>query len=319
MAYYDPTVVPMKDINVSRDAGLLMEAIEKKNKAQIIKILTERSLNQRLDLVIFIRERANKELQKELATVLDRKLEKLVTAMITPLEEYFAKELHLAMDRPGTNDDVLIEMLCPFDNRTIQIIREAYMELYERELIDDVEKDTIGNYKKLLLKVLSGSREVRKIIYNDADIKDMACKLYSAGEGKLGTDEDVFIDILTRLSFKALKQVVDAYNTQAHGKRTFEEAIKSELSGYFEDACLAIVKCCDGQSVFFAERIMRALKNIVTSDSNLIRLIVSRSEIDLGDIKREFKKQNNKSLYLAVSDATSGEYRDCLLALIGCD
>jgi len=91
------------------------------------------------------------------------------------------------------------------------------------------------------------------------------------------------------------------------------------LSGHFEDACLAIVKCCDGQSVFFAERIMKALKFLGTDDSSLIRIIVSRSEIDLGDIKKEFKKLYNKSLYLAVSDETSGEYRDCLLALIGCD
>jgi len=316
MATYDPTVVALKDFNIARDSVLLLQAIEAKDKSKIIKILTERSLNQRIDLVNYCNGK-DKDLVKELQTVLDRKLEKLITALLTPLEEYFAKELHDAMDRPGTSDDVLIEMLCPFDNKTIQIIRDTYMKLYERDIKDDVAKDTSGNYEKLLLKVLSGCREVHKIVYNEADIKDMAFKLYNAGEGKLGTDDEVFIDFLTRLSFKQLRQVIECYNMQ--GKKTFEQAIKSELSGHFEDACLAIVKCCEGQSVFFAERIMRAIKFIGTADSNLIRLVASRSEIDLGDIKKEFKKLYNKSLHLAVSDATSGEYRDCLLALIGCE
>jgi len=213
MACHDPTVVANKDFNASRDAGLLLEAIEKKEKAKIIKILTERCLNQRIDLVNVLKAK-DKDLANELSKVLDKKLEKLVLAMLIPLEEYFAKELHDAMDRLGTSDRVLIEMLCPFDNKTIEIIRNTYKRLYDKDIQDDVAKDTTGNYKKILLKVLSGAREVHRIVYNEADIKDMANKLYNAGEGKLGTDEDVFIDYLTRLPFKHLKQVIECYNLQ---------------------------------------------------------------------------------------------------------
>jgi Annexin len=38
-----------------------------------------------------------------------------------------------------------------------------------------------------------------------------------------------------------------------------------------------------------------------TNDGTLIRIIVSRADLDLGNIKRAYEKQFNKTLYSAVS------------------
>ena len=47
-----------------------------------------------------------------------------------------------------------------------------------------------------------------------------------------------------------------------------------------EDALLAIVKCVRNSSAFFAERLHESMKGAGTKDKDLIRIMVSRSEVN---------------------------------------
>jgi len=61
----------------------------------------------------------------------------------------------------------------------------------------------------------------------------------------------------------------------------------------------------------------KAMKGLGTDDTRLIRVIVTRAEIDLQYIKAEYLKKYKKTLNDAVHSETSSHYRAFLLLLLG--
>ena len=58
------------------------------------------------------------------------------------------------------------------------------------------------------------------------------------------------------------------------------------------------------------------MKGMGTSDDELIRILVSRSEIDLNQIKDEFETTYKGGLGNWIADDTSGDYKVMLLAIL---
>lgn len=89
-------------------------------------------------------------------------------------------------------------------------------------------------------------------------------------------------------------QICEKYQqTTGHG---LDKAIKKEFSGNIEAGLLAILQCTTNKAEFFASRLHKSMSGIGTNDKQLIRLIVTRCEIDLNDIKSAFERLYGKSL-----------------------
>lgn len=181
-------------------------------------------------------------------------------------------------------------------------------------MVQQICSEVSGDFSRLLTLLATGVREPGyKIDY--AQAKEHADQLYKAGVGKMGTDEHVFNKIFAHDSFAQLKLVFDEY--KALTGKTIEQALKAELSGDLLEAMLAIVECVQSPPAYFARRLFKAMEGMGTSDSVLIRIIVGRSEIDLGNIKQEYERIYDKTLLSAVKSETSGDYKKALCALIG--
>lgn len=61
------------------------------------------------------------------------------------------------------------------------------------------------------------------------------------------------------------------------------------------------MECVKNRPAFFAKQLYKSMKGMGTDDQRLIRLAVTRSEIDMGEIKQEFQRQYNQSLESFIS------------------
>uniref|UniRef100_A0A665X7S2 Annexin n=1 Tax=Echeneis naucrates TaxID=173247 RepID=A0A665X7S2_ECHNA len=282
-----PGADPLRDVEVLRKA---MKGFGTDENA-IIELLGNRSNKQRVPMVAAYKTTYGKDLVHDLKSELTGNFEKLVLAMMMSPAHFDAAELREAIKGAGTDEACLIEILSSRSNAEIREIAAIYKAEYGKSLEDAISGDTSGHFRRLLVSLCQGNRDERETV-DIALAKQDAQKLYAAGENKVGTDESQFNAILCARSKPHLRAGV-----------LFRPLIKP--------------LCIKNTPVYFAKRLHKAMEGAGTKDRTLIRIMVSRSEIDMLDIRQEYLKAYGKSLYTHISGDTSGDYKKLLLKLCG--
>ena len=324
------TVHPVPNFNAEKDCEVLRKAMKGAgtDEAAIVAVVGHRSNDQRQQIKKMFKTMYGKDLLKELKGELSGHFRELCLALFYESTYYDAHSLREAMKGAGTREGVLIEILTTRTNEEIQSIREQYKTHIQRDLEKDVTSETSGFFRRVLISCLQANRNelnaqqmqmlksqgVNSIIDYELAKKE-ANELYMAGEKKVGTDEACFIRIIGLRNIYQLRATFEEY--QKIAKRDILSSIDREMSGDLRKALKTQALSAINRPLFFAKQLQKSMKGLGTNDSALIRIVVSRSEIDLENIKEEFQKNFGKSLQTWVRDDTSGDYRKLLEALLG--
>eukprot|EP00075_Anas_platyrhynchos_P013287 XP_027302540.1 annexin A1 [Anas platyrhynchos] len=119
--------------------------------------------------------------------------------------------------------------------------------------------------------------------------------LYEAGERRKGTDINVFVTVLTARSYPHLRR-------GRLGETLFLTGIVFEYGLLLNSEIIYISKMGLG-----------------TRHKQLIRIMVSRHEVDMNEIKAYYKSLYGISLRQAIMDELKGDYENILVALCGSD
>ncbi|XP_037074130.1 annexin-B12-like isoform X2 [Pollicipes pollicipes] len=279
----------------------------------IISVLCRRNNAQRQQIAVQYKSGYGRDLIKDLKSELGGKFEDVILGLMMPPYEYLAQQLYKAMEGLGTDEDVLFETLCTHSNAEVRAIKETYQRMYHRSLEQSVRSEVSDHFKRLLTAILQANRDESGRV-DQAKAANQAQALYKAGEKKLGTDEETFNVILVTQNPAQLQAIMAEY--EKISKKGFIKAIESETSGDYRQALMAIVKSSLNRTAYFAERMRDTMKGLGTRDNDLIRLIVSRAEYDLANIKQEYLKLYGKTLEKDVASETSGDYRRALVMIV---
>lgn len=297
-----------------KDAAVLRKAMQGwgTDEPPIIEVTTKRNNADRQQIKKYYKTSFGRDLEEDLDKELSGNFRKTVLAMYKTPVDYDASELYLAMKGIGTNEDTLIEIIGTRSNSQLTAIKKRFKELYNKDLEAEVKDETGGDFQRLLLSILTCNRsDTTEIDYDklDKDVKD----LYDAGEGKCGTDEQTFNRIFSLRSPAELRFINKSYEKHC-GKDLFP-VIESEFSGDIRRLLKTVLHSSIDISDYFAKRIYKACKGLGTNDAVLLRVLVSRDEIDLKKIKEIYPQKYKMTLYEEIKDETSGDYKNILLQI----
>ncbi|XP_064621372.1 annexin A6-like [Lineus longissimus] len=228
------------------------------------------------------------------------------------------EHLYEAMCGFGTDEDVITDILAQRTNKQRQKIRDKYADLYDKKLISDLKSELSGNYEELILSLMMAPTEyLAHSLHHDISEAEM--------------EADALISIIHSIGSKEIENMKKEYK-RAHNIELVDD-LKERGNGDFKNMMLALLKDSSadesgkekldklGESLkdapsHFVQLIQNSFDGFGTDERPLIRIIVSRSEVDLGAIKKQYKEKYGKSLVDAVRSETSGDFKDCLLAIV---
>ncbi|XP_071813657.1 annexin A4-like isoform X2 [Apostichopus japonicus] len=310
------TVKPASPFDAEADCESLRKAMRGAGTDEnvIITMISSRSNKQRQEIRLRYKTMYGKDLMNDLKSELSGNLEQCLLAMFEPTTLYDAKQLRKAMKGAGTDESCLIEILCTRTNQEIKEIKEQYKSFFQRDLEKDCVSETSGHFKRLLVSLCQANRDETNSVDMAKATKE-ANELFQAGEKKWGTDESRFNVVLASRSFPQLRATFTEYVKIS--QRDILNSIDREMSGDLKEGFKTVVQCASSRPTYFAERVWKSMKGAGTDDNTLIRVVVSRSEIDLVEIKTAFLQMYHKTLYKMIEGDTSGDYKKLLLALVG--
>uniref|UniRef100_A0A8K9Y7R4 Annexin n=1 Tax=Oncorhynchus mykiss TaxID=8022 RepID=A0A8K9Y7R4_ONCMY len=259
-----PTIRPASDFDPADDAQNLRKAMKGfgTDEDVIIDIVANRSNEQRQEIRQAFKSILGRDLMKDLKSELSKNLERLIIGLMLTPAEFDAKMMRKAMEvgRDGGHL-VLTWVRC--------------LAGYKKSMEDAIQSDTSGRFSQILTSLV---QELADACNEDSD--DMEIK---------------FMSILCTRSFPHLRRVFQEFVRCSN--KDIEQIIKNEMSGDVKQAMYGIVRSVKNQPNYIAERLYKAMKCIGTDDRALIRIMVSRSEVDLFNIRKEFKETHDCSLH----------------------
>lgn len=206
-----------------------------------------------------------------------------------------------------------LELSCTRSSQQLLLWKQAFHARYKKSPEEVVARHTTGDFRELLLSLMSsyryGGDEVDLTLAKE-EAKILREKILE----KAYSDKHLIWILATRS-----KAQVNA--TLNHYRNEFGNDINKDLKTDPKDEFLfmlrATVKCLTRPEKYFEKVLRLAIKRRGADEAALIRVVVTRAEVDMKLITEEYQRKNNVPLYRAIVKDTHGEYEKMLLALVG--
>lgn len=224
----------------------------------IIEVICKRTKEQTDAIDMKYRDRADQTLREAFESELSGDFKKFAIYTQMTEDEFDALLIHDAVDGLGTDEELLLEVLCTRSNERLEAARAYYENRFDENLVDKLNDELSGDLKKLANRLLTRNRDEEDDGSFDPDGE--AERLYQASVGKtFGTDEGKFVQIFTKRSVAQLKTIAETFESAY--ERSLQGVVEEEMGGDLRDALIALMS---EPIEFFAYRLKVALEGLGT-------------------------------------------------------
>ena len=287
-----------EEFNVMSDIDDLQNALKEKEITKIVELICKRTNSQRQKIKDAYYSTWGTDLLKELDSKLSGNIQKLILGLMKTPEDFDANELYLSMKGLGTNELILSEIIATRPSRHLLQVKERYPALYKETLDKDIIGDTSKCYQKILIATIQGKRSDNPYP-NTQKMKDIVEKLNGGETGKIS--EDSLVQYFGSCSYGEICTICRLY------EKTYKSAIlddiKNSVDGDAYNYFTMFLDYISDPGCFFAEK----LHNFKEED--LIRILISRSEVDMDEIRDAYKELYKTELVDDLKEKTKGDFQ----------
>ncbi|ETK76597.1 hypothetical protein L917_16752 [Phytophthora nicotianae] len=236
---------------------------------------------------------------------------RLLRMISTPLAETEAQILRDATKGMGTTESLIVQILSGRTNEEMNILKRTYFDLVGKDLAVTLNSELSGDFRKVVMAILQSSQEpYNPAVHNAAKAEEEAVALYKAGQGRLGTNEEVFIGILVKAPPELLKMMDAVY--VAKYNNNIAKAVDKEFSGDAKKSLNYLVRSTLDPYPAIAEVFEKTMKGFGTDETGLSTALVRYQSV-LPHVKAAYKRLYHEELRDRISGETSGDYKKLLL------
>jgi len=219
-------------------------------------------------------------------------------------EDCRAALLQQAMKGVGTNEDQLIRVICGLDIPERRQVKEAFLRMYDRQLLEWVRSETSGDFQKALCCMLEAEE-------TEFDL-EKDCEAMKAAMDGWGTDELALVKLICGKTSRQMEMVNEKF-LELYGKHLFDR-VKSETSGHFQATLLGCIRHPMKQ---LAHTVRECMKGWGTSELGLLTSLVHLPDFKKEALIKQYRTEfSGRDLIKDIKGDCSGNYEKALLALV---
>ncbi|KAJ3669233.1 hypothetical protein LUZ60_011183 [Juncus effusus] len=307
--------VPHPVPSAMEDAQKLRKAFEGwgTDEKTVIDILTHRNAEQRTQIRLVYEEEFKENFFKRLESELSGHFEKAVYRWVFAPVQRQALLAHNAIISKEFDFLVIVEIACVNSPDELLAVKKMYQALYKHSMEEDIASYTTGNIRALTFALVGTYRYGGDEI--DTVVAQSEAKILNEAINKGDFNDQEIIRILSTRSKAQLNATFNCFKDA--NTVSITKALVGETPNDFALALRSLIRCIINPAKYYEKVVRNALQHHHKDEDTLTRVIVTRTEKDLKEIKELFHKRANVTLEQTVANETHGDYKHFLLALIG--
>nr|ANJ04642.1 annexin-like protein 3 [Nilaparvata lugens] len=289
-----PTIIALP-FNAVDDANAIISAMEKSssdNKDKIVDILMSKTIAQRLEIGAEYEKIKNMDFKKEIEKYFNGKLDsdKNMLEILKTTTEFLASRLHHSLTKCDNED--YMSIMITSSTEMLRNVCATYQKEYNQEVSSDVnahlsyDNELSGFINKLISYDIDEQRSDHAKV-DDELTKKLVSAMPTKTSGCTLKDSKDLYEMMQKANFAQIKAVAELYyhTTGNIAGDTIQRYCSSRLSKPF----LLIMNFATDPFKTFAEQINEDIKGKNDfEDSACPRILISRSEIDMADIRTAY-------------------------------
>lgn len=207
--------------------------------------------------------------------------------------------------------DVLTETACTRSSEELLGARRAYHSLFEHSIEEDIAFHIQTPERKLLVALVSSYRYEGPRVNDDLAKSEAKIFVNTLKDAKKNLIEDE--EIVWILSHRSKLHLKAVYS---HYKEMTGKYLDEDLDGYL--ILKQVVQCLCSPQTYFSKILIESLRLDVdeSAKDSVTRVIVTRADDDMKQIKEEFQSKYGTTLSAKIEEVANGSYKKFLLTIV---